>query len=327
MREIYFSNEYYKNKAKEIISRNRVNIDSIISNEDALILLLKDVKYEDINNLCDLISIKLNINSLTSYELIQHPKNNKEKLLILYCIYELVKSHKYFGRNIQNNINTSSWLSHSVYEAIVSSQLASMLNLNEKYAFNYGLLHDYGRKYIHDFRHIIKGFESLIDLGIEEESKACLTHSFINGKRFFNNEVAPKDYKYKNDEVFENKDDIREILSDSKYTEYDKILNIADLMATSNGITTPYNRVLDIATRRIKIETSPNRKYFLAAFYNLLLDVLNLLNKGNDFKYIDPNILDIEEIRTQFKKISDVFYSIYKDNNKDDILKKLLKIG
>ena len=63
--------------------------------------------------------------------------------------------------------------------------LASKLNLDSELAFNYGLLHDYGRKYHHDFRHVTSGFHELKNI---PESRATLTHSFINGGNY--NKIA-----------------------------------------------------------------------------------------------------------------------------------------
>ena len=46
------------------------------------------------------------------------------------------------------------------------------------------------------------------------------------------------------------KDDVTEFLENYNYNDYDLIVCMSDLMATAKGITTPYERVNDIATRK-----------------------------------------------------------------------------
>ena len=53
-----------------------------------------------------------------------------------------------------------------------------------------GLLHDYGRRKDQNFNHVIEGFQSLVDLNLNNEAIVCLTHSFLNGGRCCNNEPA-----------------------------------------------------------------------------------------------------------------------------------------
>ena len=157
--------------------------------------------------------------------------------------------------------------------------------------------------------------------GWEEEAISCLTHSFLNGGRCASNEQAEEGFY-----VDENgnpcwkpeteKDDITLFLENYQYSTYDIVLNIADLMATSDGIVSPYDRIEDIATRR-KLDPT-NRGYFLAEFTNTLIDVIEKTGgevPENMQKHIKatPNV-SIDEINEKFKSTSDLFYSHYKES-------------
>lgn len=317
--QLYFKNDYYLNKAKEILSKGEININHRLRKEDALLVLLKNVSSNDLSNLCNELSKKLNISFDDSYNLIQN--DNIYKYQIFSIALNLVQNKIYLGNNYDEKFNTSSWISHSINVALVTYNLANMLSLDSDYAFVYGLLHDFGRKYIHDFNHVVKGFEALVDLGFEDEAKACLTHSFINGGRYCSMEVADSNFyldennneKYKD---YSQIDDFGKVLKYSEYTDYDRILNIADLMATSNGAVSSKYRIKDILTRRKNLEEAPNWKYFLTTYYNLLIYILNKLDIDLDLTEIDMN-LSLEETKELLWNLSDKFYNIYneKENN------------
>lgn len=308
--KINFSNNDYKEVAKRVIKIKEFDFSKTLSKEDAFCLLIKDVEEKDISNIVSKLSIESNLKNKEAYQLIQNLKTKKEKELIFNIAIDLLEKNTPFGNVVVqgSNINSSAWISHSLYEGILSSNLAEMLNLNSEFAFTYGLLHDYGRKYSHDIMHVVKGFEHLVDMGLYNESKATLTHSFINGGRFNNNENA----------IDDSKDDVSEILENRYYNDYDRILNIADLMATSYGIVSPQERINDIASRRKNIDLSPNRKYFFLSFYNLLVYFLNRLNLDKKYQYIEDDKLSLEEVKEKFSNLSEIFYSTYLNYSKEN---------
>ena len=314
--ELFFSNNENKEKAIKILQSSP---SSNLLPEDALVLLLEGVKYEDLSNLCQLISEELNMSVLDAYSLTQNCVTAKDKEIVFDACIRIVNSGKDLGNNVINNtINTSSWMNHCIYGAILSSKLASLIGLDPNYAFSYGLLHDFGRKYTHDFSHVVKGFEKLASLGYDDMAKGCLTHSFINAGRCCNNEVVDTSFYIDENgkEHYDISDDLTDVLNTSLYTDYDYILNIVDLMATSRGIATPLERIDDIATRRPGIDDSPNRKYFYVSFYNLLVGYINKVYKSNKYDFINYNEVTLEEVKEQFKTISDEIYNI--QNNKTD---------
>ena len=184
-----------------------------------------------------------------------------------------------------------------------------------------GILHDYGRKTTHSFEHVTRGYEKLVDEGWENEAVAALTHSFLNGGRCASNESAEEGFYVdeKGNSAWKpetEKDDITLFLENYKYSKYDDILNVADLMATSSGIVSPYDRIQDIATRR-KLDPT-NRGYFLAEFTNKLIEFLKESgaeipeNMQREIK-ATPDV-SIDELNERFKIASEVFFNYYKEN-------------
>ncbi len=324
--KLYFSNENYKQKALKTNSTK----ESKHTVGDSLLLLFKNVSKEDLSNLTENMkeyfkSYNLSLEdcyNLTQGNSVKGLEINEElKSIIVDLTYKCIESGKTLGEKTINDgkINTSSWMSHVLYEGKLSKELAIKLGLDPITAQIQGILHDYGRKITHSFEHVTKGYEALVDEGWEKEAIACLTHSFLNGGRCASNESAEEGFFVDENgnpawEEGTEKDDITLFLENYKYSKYDDILNIADLMATSNGIVSPYERIEDIATRRTLDPT--NRGYFLAEFTNKLVEFLKETGR-NVPEEISKEIkatpdVSIDEINNRFKKVSDIFYEHYK---------------
>lgn len=331
MNTLNFSNEKYKLIALSLQSSKESNH----TFNDAFLLLINELSFGNLDNLCRSIQdyyLSLNpptkLNLEECYKLTQNIKlEETDKNLIVELAIECIKSGNTLGSYTINDgtINTSEWINHCYYSSEVCSVLSKELGLDEESAKIFGLLHDYGRKYDHTFNHTIKGFEDLVDNEWYNEATSCLTHSFVMGERCSNNEPALKGF-YVDDlgnekwEPGSQKDDIGLFLEKYKYSEYDTILTIADLMATSKGIISPKERIKDIATRRIIDPT--NRGYFLANFTNTLINVLKKCNYiDNNVSYIKANkFTSFAEIEDYFYKVSEYFYSTFKNmiNNKNE---------
>ena len=332
--ELDFKNNMYKEKALN----TQMNTENIHSSVDSLLLLIKGVAFEDLSNLCGVIQeyyknlpnpIEISLNDC--YKLTQSNNLNElEKSTIASLISKCIKEKSFLGNKtiLDGKINTSGWISHSFYAGEVCAALANQLGLDEDKARTMGIVHDYGRKFNHTFVHTIDGFEALTNIGWDSEAIGCLTHSFVNGGRCSNNEPALEGFyldkegnaKWK-DGV--NKDDMTLFLENYNYTDYDILLNIADLMATDKGIVSPKDRIDDIATRRTIDPT--NRGYFLSDITNVFIDILKKLNLLSDnVGYIkqDENT-SLEEIEEYFNKVSTYFYSCFSNfetKNKNNIL-------
>lgn len=306
-----FSNDKYKNIAINFkFDENRVH-----SPEDAFFLIINEMDFDELSNLCLKIQSRYPGISLEEcYLLTQNYSLDKDmKKEILDCAYECINEGKYLGTKtiLGGKINASSWLSHSLNVSIVTSILAKNLGLNFEVAQTMGLLHDFGRKYSHNFNHIINGFEKLIDYGYYSEAIGSLTHSFVNGGRCANNEPAIEGFnldEYGNPffEKETNKDDITLFLEKYRYNGYDMLLNIADLIATDKSIVSLKERLDDIATRRV-IDLK-NREYFLSEIINLLNYILYNCQYIDNFEKISPNEKNMEGI---LKNTSDKFYKFF----------------
>lgn len=323
---LYLKNSSYKEKVLEDAKREVSRRHTVI---DAFFLLIKDVEKEDLSNLCDLMKEYLQNVDLTvddCYQLTQG--NNVQKLLLTtelkWNIYHIawgcLKDNLPLGsKTIQNGaINTSDWIGHSMWEGRLCAEFAKIMGLDVYKAINYGLLHDFGRKFTHGLEHITKGYEALSDLGWNEEALGCLTHSFLGGDRCAWNGTSVPGFFVDDNGIahFEEgceKDDITIFLENYVYSEYDNILNIADLMANANGIVSPATRIADIATRK-KIDPK-NRGYFLAELTNNLVKMSRKMGSHvpEEFqeKVYARKGVSLEEITEKFQRASEYFFIEY----------------
>lgn len=318
--KLNFSEEKYNIKANELCyKQNHINR----TNEDALLMCLKGLEYCELDFYCNILSQMFLITPEEVYNYIQSNNVPYEMFVkLIDAAYECLKKNQTLGskKTADGKFITTSWLTHSLYEAKVAKELAKIINLDENKAFKMGLLHDIGRKKTHDFSHTIKGFELLVDAGWEEEALSCLSHSFLydftssknRGGRFANCDNAEDgffvdDKICAHEEQLNDFDDITKFLQNYKYSFYDLILNLADLMATDKKITEPYLRVQDIATR--KIPDSKNRLYFINNLINLINAYIAAVNNENSINICRINNLD--EAMEKFKEVSNSFYELY----------------
>lgn len=333
MEQLNFTNLYYKNLA---LNSNQIS-ESNHTPTEALFLLLNGVELEDLSNLCILIQnyykslpLPINLSIEDCYKLTQNIDtiNIQATKSTMKIIEKLVFKCLNKGINLGNRtisdgkINTSSWINHSLYAGECCAVLADKLGLDSDTAKVLGILHDYGRKFNHSFCHVIYGYEKLVDLGWNNEAIACLTHSFVNNGRCANNDAAITGF-FVNNEGNPNwkeetiKDDVTLFLENYKYTPYDVVLNIADLMATSKGIVSPQERIADIATRRHLDPT--NRTYFLAETINMLNDYLRAIGTiKHDIKKVKATKnISIEDMNSLLNSTSTLFFISYKQMIKE----------
>ena len=326
--ELNFKDNMYKEKALKA----KLSPKDIHSSEDALLLLIRGVSFEDLSNLCELIKdyyasleSPIDLSLEQCYKLTQsNDLSNLEKNNIANLISKCIQEKGFLGNKTINDErrNSSGWISHSFYAGEVCAILANKLGLDEDKARTLGLLHDYGRKFNHSFKHTIIGFEELTDLGWDNEAIGCLTHSFVNGGRCSNNERAIDGFYVDKDGIAKwkkgtIKDDMTIFLENYKYSDYDILLNIADLMATNKGIVSPKVRISDIATRRI---IDPiNRGYFLADITNVFIEILKRFNLVSDYitHIKHDELTSLHQIAEYFEIVSDYFYLEFSKLKKD----------
>ena len=152
----------------------------------------------------------------------------KEAISLTRTFYDNTKPHNEF----------SGYEEHEIAVGACASILASACGLNVMKAGIMGYVHDIG-KMISDEKkdktfHGLTGYEYFKSIGEDELAQVCLTHSFPNID--FNNE----EYRsYGNDNI--NK--ARNILKTIELTDYDKIIQLSDLLVHFNGKTVLYENI------------------------------------------------------------------------------------
>ena len=338
MSRLDFSNKKYLETLKNI-EDSRGNGDKCeLSPAESFLYLIKGLPQEDLDNLCEQLknyfSSQYGLTDLSVddiYAILQGNTNGKIQLYdktkkeILEQAYKVIDSGKSLGNKTIDNgkINTSSWLSHSLYVARFSGVVANELNNKQNRKLDVdsiealAILHDCGRKKDHTSGHVTKGAEALIDDGYPYASRAAVIHSFFAGERCASNDRAEKGFYMgeRGDACWSDdaeKDDIREYLEIHKLTITDLILNLGDLTATGKGVVTVYDRLKDIATRR---ELDPtNREFFLLKLINGMTYILGEM-KVEIPKEIIVNIpkpgAGIESAEESIRQLSEVFYQHY----------------
>lgn len=137
------------------------------------------------------------------------------------------------------------WIAHSICVGNSAGKIAKKLNLDEDFAKTLGYIHDIGKR--NGFGpgtipHDIGGYEYIIEMGYDNEyASICLTHSYLNNDINCVAGGIPKKDKYKYDFT-------REYVENHKYTIYEKIINLCDLMCKQNNMTLE-KRLLELITR------------------------------------------------------------------------------
>ena len=108
------------------------------------------------------------------------------------------------------------------------------------------------------------------------------------------------------------KDDLTQFLENYEYNAYDIIINISDLMAMSSNITSPYERLQDVYSRRKP--DSRNSSFFKVCFINNMNRIIcSIKNNKEDFKLLNINELrSEEELEDLLVKTSNDFMDIYR---------------
>lgn len=124
---------------------------------------------------------------------------------------------------------------HAVHAALAAEHIALKCGLNGEKAYSMGLLHDIGRNYTEgQFQHITEGYKIMNERGYGEISRICLTHSFPVQNIY--SYVGKMDICLSEQEKYQN------ILQSVVYDDYDKLIQLCDSLATSQGFVLPEQR-------------------------------------------------------------------------------------
>ncbi len=143
-------------------------------------------------------------------------------------------------------LNPGPWIKHSLNVAEAARNIAKYhKELDPEKSYVLGCLHDIGRREgIFYMKHTIDGYRFMNDLGYPDVARICLTHPFLikeidsyAGKQDCSNE----------DTLF-----ISKYLSEVKYTEYDRLIQLCDVLGGENGFLMLEKRMIDVILRHKK---------------------------------------------------------------------------
>ena len=139
--------------------------------------------------------------------------------------------------------NPGAWGNHSRVAAHCAEKIArECSNLDPDKAYILGLLHDIGRKFgVRHLGHVSDGYSYMMSLGYDEAAKICLTHSF--------NVPTTDVYIGKFDTSEEELKLIQDALKIVVLDEYDKLIQLCDSIAGSEGELDIEERMEDVKRR------------------------------------------------------------------------------
>lgn len=139
--------------------------------------------------------------------------------------------------------NPGPWANHSRVAAHCAEKIAEACEgMNSDKAYVLGLLHDIGRKFgVRHLGHVSDGYTYMMSLGYDEAAKICLTHSFHN--------QTIAEYIGKIDTSDEELKLITMTLSSVSLDDYDKLIQLCDALAGSEGVLDIEERMLDVKNR------------------------------------------------------------------------------
>ena len=147
------------------------------------------------------------------------------------------------------------WIIHSKNVGKCAGVIAKELGLDVDKSKALGYIHDYGKAVGEFNQHIINGYNYMKKKGYDEEyCNICLTHSYLNNDVNCTGAGFPSDIPFRTN-----------FIKNHKYTIYEKMITLCDLMCT-HEIVTLDKRLIDIIIRR---GAYANTQYHIKEAYKL----------------------------------------------------------
>ena len=138
--------------------------------------------------------------------------------------------------------NPGPWGNHSRTAAHCAEKIAEGCGMDPEKAYILGLLHDIGRKFgVRHLGHVSDGYSYMMSLGYDEAARICLTHSF--------NHLTTDEFMGKFDTTEEELELIQSELRKISLDDYDRLIQLCDTMAGSEGVMNIEDRMNDIKRR------------------------------------------------------------------------------
>ena len=154
--------------------------------------------------------------------------------------------------------------------------------MDEDYAKTLGYIHDIGKRFGKRLSHGIAGYNYILELGYDEKyANICIIHSYLNNDI---NCVAGGIPNPNSDKYSFKKD----FIANHKYSIYDKIINLCDLLCKQKVMTID-KRLIDLI---IRYGAHTNTQYHITKAYELkeYFDILLGYNIYDLFPEIKCNL-------------------------------------
>lgn len=139
--------------------------------------------------------------------------------------------------------NPGPWGDHSRTAAHCAEKIARACgDLNPDKAYVLGLLHDIGRRFgVRHLGHVSDGYSYMMSLGYDEAARICLTHSFHDRST----DIYIGAFDTTEAELKMIQDALRTVPMD----EYDRLIQLCDSLAGSEGVLDMEERMADVKRR------------------------------------------------------------------------------
>lgn len=140
--------------------------------------------------------------------------------------------------------NPGPWVEHSLNVAKAAEAIAKAhTKLDVERAYVFGCLHDIGRRERQTkLRHIIDGYDYLMEKGYSECARICLTHSFL--LKDIHEALAENDCTIA-ETVF-----IQDFIAKADYDDYDRLIQLCDGLALPTSLCIIEKRLVQNAIRK-----------------------------------------------------------------------------
>lgn len=139
-------------------------------------------------------------------------------------------------------INPGPWGNHCRVAAKCAERIAMACSMDAEKSYVLGLLHDIGRKFlVRDLGHLYYGYQYMNRLGYNQVARVCLSHSFPNQDLQI--------YIGKIDIPKEEAEAVEKILDEMQFDDYDRLIQLCDALAGSDGILDIEERMADVKHR------------------------------------------------------------------------------
>ncbi|MBP5511800.1 HD domain-containing protein [Candidatus Saccharibacteria bacterium] len=204
------------------------------------------------------------------------------------------KADELFSWALEQPRASVDWQNHSRDVAKVCAAIAEKAGMDVDLAYAKGLLHDVYKALERDneisvevdgetvpsMTHPFKGYQLLMEKGFPEAARSALTHTFYNVYEVldggFDSRLLPEDNAF-----------LKKWLSENEYDDYDKLVQLADNMASWRGVMTIDDRFCDILSRHpVSNPSSALRKLYE------LKDYFDGKMHGNVYELFKDEILE-----------------------------------